>query len=244
MRFADRTVIVTGASRGLGRSIAVAFAAEGAHVVVGYRSRERDAQQTVEQTSGRGTALRFDVTDRAATTAAFDRVRSERGSIDVLVNNAGITRDSLVPLMSDEDWNDVVDTNLRGAFMCTKAVVSAMIAKGSGCIINVASIAGLRASPGQASYSASKGGLLALTRTLAAELGPRGIRVNAVVPGYLGTGMAARMDRRRLDERVPQIPLGRVGTADEAARAVIFLASDDASYVTGQALAVDGGMSA
>ena len=244
MRFADRTVIVTGASRGVGRAIAVAFAAEGAHVVVGYRSRERDAQQTVEQLGGRGTAMRFDVTDRAATTAAIDEVRAARGRIDVLVNNAGVSRDNLVALMTDEDWSDVVDVNLRGAFVCTKAVVAAMIAKGSGNIINVASVAGLRASPGQASYSASKGGLLALTRTLAAELGPRGIRVNAVVPGYLATGMAARMDRRRLDERVPQIPLGRVGTADEAARAVLFLASDDASYITGQALAVDGGMSA
>ena len=244
MRFSDRTVIVTGASRGLGRALAIAFAAEGAHVVVGYRSREHEARQTLEQLGGRGTLLRFDVTDRGAVTAAFDSVRSERGGIDVLVNNAGVVRDNFVPLMSDDDWHEVVDVNLRGAFACTKAVLAAMIARGGGSIVNIASIAGLRASPGQASYSASKGGLIALTRTLAAELGPRGIRVNAVVPGFLATGMAARMDRRRVEERVSQIALHRVGTAEEAAKVVVFLASDDASYVTGQALAVDGGLTA
>jgi 3-oxoacyl-[acyl-carrier protein] reductase len=244
MRFADRTVIVTGASRGLGRAIAVAFAEEGAHVFVGYRSREQDARATLEQLGGRGTLLRCDLTDRAAVTAAFDGVRAQRGGIDVLVNNAGVTRDNLVPLMSDDDWSEVVDVNLRGAFVCTKAAIGAMIARGGGAIVNVASVAGLHASPGQASYSASKGGLIALTRTLAAELGPRGVRVNAVVPGLLSTGMAARMDHRRLDERLARIPLHRVGTAQEAARVVLFLASEDASYVTGQAVVVDGGLTA
>jgi 3-oxoacyl-[acyl-carrier protein] reductase len=244
MRFADRTVIVTGASRGLGRAIAIAFAAEGAPVCVGYRSREHEARQTLDQLAGRGTLLRFDVTDRAAVAAAFDSVRAERGGIDVLVNNAGVVRDNFVPLMSDDDWHEVLDVNLRGAFTCTKAALAAMIARGGGAIVNIASIAGLRASPGQASYSASKGGLIALTRTLAAELGPRGIRVNAVVPGFLATGMAARMDRRRVEERVSQIALHRVGTAEEAAKVVVFLASNDASYVTGQALAVDGGLTA
>jgi 3-oxoacyl-[acyl-carrier protein] reductase len=247
MRFADRTVIVTGASRGLGRAIALAFAAEGAHVYVGYRSREHEARATLaelEGAGGRATLLAFDVTDGAAVAAAFARVSSERDGIDVLVNNAGLARDNLVPLMSEADWSEVIDVNLRGAFACTRAALGAMMARGRGAIVNVASVAGLRASPGQASYSASKGGLIALTRTLAAELGPRGIRVNAVVPGLLATGMAARMDRRRLEERVGQIPLRRVGTAEEAARAVLFLASDDAAYITGQALAVDGGLTA
>jgi len=246
MRFTDRTVIVTGASRGLGRELAVAFAAEGAHVYLGFRSRERDAATSLAAVSavGRGDLLPFDVTDAAAIASAIERVRGERGTLDVLVNNAGVARDNLVPLMSDEDWQQVIDVNLRGAFLCTKAVLAPMIANKGGAIVNVASVAGLRGTAGQASYAASKGGLLALTRSLAVELAPRGIRVNAVVPGLLSTGMAARMDRRRLDERVPQIPLGRVGTAGEVARAVLFLASDDASYIAGQALAVDGGLTA
>jgi 3-oxoacyl-[acyl-carrier protein] reductase len=246
VRFAEQVVVVTGASRGLGRSLAVSFAREGAHVVLGYRSRERDAQAAladVEAAGGKGLLLPFDVSDSAATTAAFTRVKTELGRIDVLVNNAGVARDNHLPLLTDDDFDQVVDTNLRGAFVCTRAAAKTMLAAGRGAIVNVASVAGVRASPGQAAYSAAKGGLLALTRTLAAELGPRGIRVNAVVPGYLGTGMAARMDRKKLDERVTKTPLGRVGTADEVARAVLFLASDDASYIVGQALAVDGGLS-
>jgi 3-oxoacyl-[acyl-carrier protein] reductase len=245
-RFTDRIVLVTGASRGLGRAIAAAFAREGAHVVLGFKSRVRDARTTLDEitaTGGKATLLAFDVSDTAATVAAFEQVKTSLGTIDVLVNNAGVARDNLVPLMSDEDFDHVVDVNLRGAFVCTRAAVKPMIARGGGSIINIASVAGLRASPGQASYSAAKGGLLALTRTLAAELAPRGIRVNAVVPGYLSTGMAARMDRRKLDERLAHAPLGRAGTADEVARVVLFLASDDASYIVGQAIAVDGGLS-
>jgi len=246
MRFTDRTVIVTGASRGLGREIAVAFAAEGAHVYLGFRARERDAAAALAAVTavGRGELLRFDVTDAEATATAIEGVRGERGAIDVLVNNAGVARDNLVPLMSDDDWRQVLDVNLRGAFVCTKAVLASMIANKRGAIVNVASVAGLRGTAGQASYAASKGGLIALTRSLAVELGPRGIRVNAVVPGLLSTGMAARMDQRRVEQRVPQIPLGRVGTGDEVARAVLFLASDEASYIAGQALAVDGGLTA
>lgn len=245
-RFVDKVVLVTGASRGLGRAIASAFAQEGAHVVVAYRSRVRDAQVTLDEITaagGKATLLAFDISDTAATSGAFEQVKSELGAIDVLVNNAGVARDNLIPLMSDEDFDQVVDVNLRGAFICTRAAVKPMIARGGGSIINIASVAGLRASPGQASYSAAKGGLLALTRTLAAELAPRGIRVNAVVPGYLSTGMAARMDRRKLDERLAHTPLGRAGTADEVARVVLFLASSDASYIVGQAIAVDGGLS-
>jgi 3-oxoacyl-[acyl-carrier protein] reductase len=246
MRFSGKVVVVTGGSRGLGRTLAGTFAREGAHVIVGYRSRERDAVATVEEVragGGTATALAFDVTDSTATAKAFDTVRADIGAVDVLVNNAGVARDNLLPMMSDDDFDQVVDVNLRGAFVCCRAVVKPMIARGEGVIVNVASVSGLRGSPGQASYSASKGGLLALTRSLAAELAPRSIRVNAVVPGYLATGMAARMDRRKLDEGIARTPLGRAGTADEVARAVLFLASPDASYIVGQALAVDGGLS-
>ncbi len=246
MRFAGKVVVVTGGSRGLGRALVGAFAREGAHVVVGYRSRERDATATIDEVraaGGTATPFAFDVTDTAATAKAFDSVRTDIGAVDVLVNNAGVARDNLLPMMSDEDFDQVVDVNLRGAFVCCRAAGKPMIARGDGVIVNVASVSGLRGSPGQASYSASTGGLLALTRSLAAELAPRGIRVNAVVPGYLATGMAARMDRRKLDEGIARTPLGRAGTADEVARAVLFLASSDASYITGQALAVDGGLS-
>jgi 3-oxoacyl-[acyl-carrier protein] reductase len=247
MRFAERVVLVTGASRGLGRAIAEAFAAEGAHVFLGYRARARDAAAAlaaIEAAGGRATLLPFDVSDAAAATAAIEVIRAARGTLDVLVNNAGLARDNLLPMMSDDDWDQVVDVSLRGAFVCARAALGLLLASGRGAIVNVASVAGLRASPGQASYAAAKGGLIALTATLAAELGPRGVRVNAVVPGLLSTGMAARMDHRRRDARIAQIPLRRVGTGEEAARVALFLASDDASYVTGQALAVDGGLTA
>jgi 3-oxoacyl-[acyl-carrier protein] reductase len=246
MRFSDRVVVVTGGSRGLGRAVALAFAAEGAHVAIGYRARDRDAKATLAALREIGHpafAAKFDVRDTAATAAALDAIKTELGPIDVLVNNAGVARDNLLPLMSDDDFDEVVDVSLRGAFVCTRAVATAMIAQGRGAVVNVASLAGVRASPGQASYSAAKGGLLALTRTTAVELAPRGVRVNAVVPGYLATGMAARMDRRKLDERVARVPMQRTGTADEVARAILFLASEDASYIVGQTLCVDGGAS-
>ena len=243
VRFADRTVLVTGASRGLGRAIAIAFAAEGAHVYLGFRAREHDAADTLAAAGG-GTLRPFDVTDAAAVSAAFERVRAERGALDVLVNNAGVARDAHVRLLSVEDWTEVLDVNLRGSFLCARAAIAMMLAKGRGAIVNVASVAGVRASPGQTSYAASKGGVLAMTRTMAAEVAPHGVRVNAVVPGLLATGMAARMDQRRAAERIAGIPLGRAGTAEEVARVVTFLASDDASYVVGQAIAVDGGLTA
>jgi 3-oxoacyl-[acyl-carrier protein] reductase len=245
-RFTEQTVLVTGASRGLGRAIAVAFGAEGAHVFAGYRARDKEAAETVrlvEEAGGSGAAVEMDVRDRKSVDAAVDQVLRDRGRIDALVSNAGVVRDELFPLMTEESWSDVVDTNLRGVFLCARAVVRPMMAKKKGVIINVASVAGIHASVGQASYAASKGGVIALTRTLAAELAPRGIRVNAVVPGLLTVGMAARLDRKEAEQKLPQIPLGRFGTGEEAAQVVLFLASDAASYVTGQALVVDGGLS-
>ncbi len=245
-RFDDDTVLVTGASRGLGRSIAAAFGAEGAFVFVGYRKREDEAKETlllIEQAGGRGEVLAMDVASAASMNAAVEHVLAARGAIDVLVNNAGVTADELFPMMAEESWDEVMRVNAGGAFHGCRAVVRPMMAKRRGAIVNVASVAGLHASPGQANYAASKGAILALTRTLAAELGPRGIRVNAVVPGFLGTGMAKRLDKRIADKARTAIPLGRFGTGDEVARAVLFLASDEASYVIGQALVVDGGLS-
>ena len=241
----SRIVLVTGASRGVGRAIAIAFGRRGEHVYLGYRSRDNDAAETlaeIERAGGQATMLGFDVTDAAAVESAVARIVSERAKIDVLVNCAAVASDNRFALMSAEEWDTPIDVNLGGAFRCTRAVIPHMIGRRSGAIVNIASIAGVHASPGQAGYSASKGGLLALTRTLGSELAGYGVRVNAVVPGLLSTGMAARLDRRILDEKKRMIPLGRLGTGEEVAEVVLFLASEHASYIIGQAITVDGGL--
>jgi 3-oxoacyl-[acyl-carrier protein] reductase len=238
------TVLITGASRGVGRSIALAFAEQGARVLVGYRAREADAAETlaeIERRGGNAELVRFDVTDAAAVEGALTRLTSQH-RLDVLVNAAGVARDNLLPLMTQEEWDEPLQVNLTGAFRCIRAVTPHMIARRSGAIINIASVAGVHASPGQANYAASKGGLLALTCTLAAELASYGVRVNAVVPGMLSTGMATRLDHRTLETVRRRIPLGRFGTGEEIANVVTFLASSRASYIVGQAIRVDGGL--
>ncbi len=246
MRLADRVAVVTGASRGLGRAVAKRLAAEGAFVYCTYRNRLEEAQETLEAlrtAGGAGAALEVDVRDRSAVRAAVARVLDEKGKLDVLVNNAGICRDSHFALMSDEQWDEVVAVNLTGAASFCHAALRSMMARRAGSVVNVASVAGVHASPGQANYAASKGGLLALTRTLAAEVASRGVRVNAVVPGLVATGMALRLDRRVAEAKRDAIAMQRFAEAEEIAAAVAFLASDDASYITGQSLVVDGGLS-
>lgn len=246
LRFAGARVLVTGASRGLGRAIALAFGTEGAHVWVGHAVRTDDAEAVARAICDRGGSaapLRFDVTEDAAVKAAVATALAERGAIDVLVHAAGVVRDGLFALSDAADWDEPVRVNLGGALRVTRAVVRPMMAAGRGAIVYVGSVAGLRASPGQVGYAASKGGLVAAMRTLAAELAPRGIRVNAIVPGLCAAGMAQRLDRRLVAERVARIPLGRLGAAEEIAAVALFLASDAASYVVGQAIVADGGLS-
>ncbi len=244
-RFQGATVLVTGASRGLGRAIAVAFAREGAFVWVGFRVQAAQAEQTVallREAGGDGAAVALDVRDAERVNAVVASLLEQRPALDVVVNNAGIARDELFPMMQKDSWQQVLATNLDGTFNVCRAVTRPMMAKKRGAIVNVASVAGQRASVGQVNYAASKGGVLALTQSLAAELAPRGIRVNAVVPGLCAAGLVETLDRRVVEARRQHIPLGRLGTAEELAKVVLFLASDDAAYVVGQALVVDGGL--
>ena len=243
-RFDGTGVLVTGASRGLGRAIAEAFGAEGAFVGVAYRTRREAAEETVEAVRGAGgdgVCLEMDVRDEDSVRSAVGQLE-ERSAMDVLVNNAGVVQDNPLLMLSPREWAHVMDVNLTGTYTCCRAALPSMMARRRGAIVNVSSVAAIRASPGQGAYSASKGGILALTRTLAKEACAYGIRVNAVVPGLLETGMVARLDRRRVEEHTAAIPLGRLGTGSEAARVVLFLASDEASYVLGQAITVDGGL--
>jgi len=244
-RFEDRVVLVTGASRGIGRTIAEAFAREGAHVYINYRRDERSARDVldaIEEQGGRATPLPFDVRDYDAVTAAIDGVLGETGRIDIVVNNAGIVIDQPVAVMEQDAWTDVIETNLTGVFHVCRAVTRPMLARKAGVIVNVGSVAGLGASFGQANYCASKAGMLGFSRTLARELGPKGIRVNTVVPGLIDAGMLHRTNRRRVDRALEYVALGRTGRAEEVADAVLFLASDAASYIAGHALVVDGGL--
>jgi 3-oxoacyl-[acyl-carrier protein] reductase len=245
MRFAGRNVLVTGASRGLGRAVAEAFAREGARVGIGYRAREADARAvlgSIEAAGGTAVLLPFDVRHAAAVDDAFAHFAGD-GALDVVVNNAAAVRDEWSLLIGEAEWNEVMSVNLGGTFNCCRAAMRHMLPRRAGAIVNIGSIAGLRASPGQASYSASKGGIAALTATLAAELAPRGVRVNCVDPGLLKVGMGQRLNHERAQAARQRIPVGRFGEGCEAAAAVLFLASDEASYIIGHRLVVDGGLS-
>jgi 3-oxoacyl-[acyl-carrier protein] reductase len=244
-RFESTNVLVTGASRGIGASIAKAFGREGAHVFVGFRSREEEANAVVNQIKSQGGSaapLSFNLKNKEELEAAFSACTQNNRSLDVVINNAAVSRDMLFPLLDDEAWADVIDTNLTGTARSCRLAAKHMWRAKKGVIVNIASVSGPAASPGQANYAASKGGVIALTRTLAAELAPRGIRVNAVVPGFIDTGMTTRLDKRILDERSKRIPLGRMGNADEVASVVLFLSSSESSYIIGQSIVVDGGL--
>ena len=239
MSFQDRVVVVTGASRGIGRAIAEAFAREGARVAC-VATTLPNAQATAEAVDGRAYAC--DVSDAAQVEATFAAIADEMGGIHVLVNNAGITRDTLLVRMKDEDWDRVLDVNLKGAFLCTRAVSKAMMKARAGRIVNVSSIIGDTGNAGQANYAASKAGLLGLTKSVAKELGARGVTCNAVAPGFIETEMTHGLPAEFKAHIEKTAPAGRLGKAEDVAAAVVFLASDAAGYITGQTLTVDGGL--
>lgn len=245
MLLTGKTAIVTGGSRGIGHAIAVAFAEAGANVAIIYAGNTAAAEETlkeVEAKGAQGVTIQCDVADEAAVTAMIKAVKEQFGAIDILVNNAGITRDNLLMRMKTGDWQSVIDTNLTGAFHCIKGVTKIMMKQRHGSIINISSVVGETGNAGQANYAAAKAGLLGLTKSVAKELASRSIRCNAVAPGYIKTDMTAELPESVIDEMVKTIPLGRVAQPEEVAKAVLFLASDNASYITGQVLNVDGGM--
>jgi 3-oxoacyl-[acyl-carrier protein] reductase len=243
--FHGRVVLVTGGSRGIGRACAVAFAKAGAKVIIGYAHNEAAAQETVSALSnalGVGAALRLDVADAQACAAAVESIIKEHGRFDVLVNNAGIAVDGLVMRLKDDDWDRQINTNLKGAFALIRAASRQMMKQKAGVIVNISSVVGETGNAGQAAYSASKAGLIGLTKSVARELASRNIRVNAVSPGFIATDMTSAIPGPAKDKLLDSIPLARLGTAEEVAQAVLFLASDAASYITGEVLKVNGGM--
>lgn len=245
MNLQGEIALVTGGSRGIGRACAVALAKAGAEVIVNYVSSPEKANEVVAEIAsagGHASASKFDVSNPDETQTAIDQILKEKRKISILVNNAGITRDGLMMRYSIEDWDKVVNTNLRGAFIATQAIVRNMMKERKGSIINMSSIVGIVGNPGQAAYCAAKSGLIGMTKSMAKELATRNIRVNAVAPGYIQTDMTDNLTPEQREAIAKNIPLGRVGTADEIASTVVYLASPSSSYVTGQVIIVDGGM--
>jgi 3-oxoacyl-[acyl-carrier protein] reductase len=244
-RLNGRVALVTGASRGIGAAIAERLAAEGAAVAVNYAGRADAAAEVVasiQAAGGTAIALQADVSDPGACAELVAQTLEQLGGLDILVNNAGITRDGLLVRMSDDDWNAVIQTNLSGAFHMIRAVAKHMMKARSGSIINIASVVGLTGNAGQINYSAAKAGLIGMTKTVARELASRNVRANAIAPGFIATEMTDALPDAVREAAQGQIAMGRLGSTADVAAAVAFLASDDASYITGQVIAVDGGM--
>lgn len=244
MGFADKVCIVTGGSRGIGKAIGLEMAKMGADVVINYQSNRKAAEEVmleIEKLGKRARIYKADVADGNQVAEMVNNIYKEFGKIDILVNNAGITRDSLILRMKEEDWDGVINTNLKGVYNMSKACAKYMVKQRRGRIINISSIVGLFGNAGQTNYSAAKAGIIGFTRSLAKELGSRGITVNAVAPGFIKTDMTLGLIEKDISIK-EKIPLKRVGTPEDIAQSVVFLASDKASYITGQVLAIDGGL--
>ena len=246
MNFTGKTAVVTGGSRGIGRAICLELARGGANVMLCYAGNEEAALDTAaacEALGAKAAAMRCDVSKTDEVKALVDSALQQFGAVHILVNNAGITRDGLLMTMKEDAWDQVLDTNLKGAFLTMKAVARTMMKQRYGRIVNLSSVVGLHGNAGQVNYAASKAGVIGMTKSLAKELASRGVTVNAVAPGFIDTDMTAALPQAARDALLPTIPTQRLGAAEEVAQAVAFLASDQAAYITGQVLAVDGGMS-
>ena len=244
-KLSGKRAIVTGSSDGIGKTIALRLANDGADVVVNYRSNFDSAQSIVAEIISlgcRSTAVMADVSDSSQVSELIKSAIDFMGGVDILVNNAGVTRDSLMLRMSEDDWDYVLDSNLKSAFLCTKAVLPQMLRQKSGRIVNISSVVGIYGNPGQSNYTAAKAGLIGLTKTTAKEVGSRGITVNAVAPGFIKTKMVAGLSTEILSEVEKRVALGRLGNTEDVAGTVAFLVSPDASYITGQVISVDGGL--
>lgn len=243
MRLKDKITVVTGGAQGIGKEIALAFAKEGAKVVI-FDVNEEVLNATVKELQGYSQALgiKADVTNLEETEKNINKIIDNFGRVDILVNNAGITRDNLLLRLSESDWDKVLTVNLKGAFNCCKAVCRYMVKQRCGKIINISSVIGIMGNAGQVNYAASKAGLIGVTKSLAKELGSRNITVNAIAPGYIKTVMTEQLPEKVKEEMFKRIPLARFGEASDVAKGVLFLASSDADYITGQVLVIDGGL--
>ena len=240
-----KCALVTGASRGIGRAVALKLASEGAKVALNFAGNEaaaNEVRQEIEAMGGQAILVKADVADEAAVQDMVQKTADAFGRIDILVNNAGITRDGLLARMKEEDWDAVLSTNLKGVFLTTKAVAKLMMKQRAGRIVNMASVVGVSGNAGQANYSAAKAGVIGFTKTIARELASRGVTANAVAPGFIATDMTSVLSDKAKEAALTGIPLGRMGTPEDVAAAVLFLVSDKSSYITGQVLHVDGGM--
>lgn len=245
MNLKGKTVLITGGSRGIGRAMALAFAEEGTNVIINYTSDEENAKNAIkeiEKFGVKGLAIRANISKAEEVNSMFDKIKEDFDVIDILINNAGITRDSLFIGMKEKDWDEVIEVNLKGMFLCTKAVIRKMLRQRYGRIVNISSVVGVIGNPGQANYCASKAGVIGFTKSLAREVASRNITVNAIAPGFIKTDMTDALPEDIKESVMGTIPMGRYGNPEDIANIAVFLSSDKAGYITGQIIHIDGGM--